>query len=238
MNPKNLTISDNSSDIRPRVALIACEVMKPELERARQDRNHVEIFYLEQSLHRTPQRMPQKVQEMVDRAAEFADRIVLGYGLCSNGIVGVTARRQELIVPRCHDCIAFFLGSHEAYQRDFESRPGTYYLTPGWISEKKDPLGIIENDYQPRFGRETAEWVMKEELKHYTHIVLIDTGTAEIGPLRKRAQENADFFAMTYEEIEGKSLAYFVKLLAGPYTEDDFFRLKPGESVTQEMFIG
>jgi hypothetical protein len=182
--------------------------------------------------------MSARIQALVDQAAEYADRIVLGYGLCSNGIVGVEARRQELIVPRCHDCIAFFLGSPGAYAKDHESRPGTYYLTPGWIAEGKDPLSIIEDEYEPKFGRETAEWVKKEELKHYTHIVMIDTGVAEIEPLRKRAEENAEFFNMQYIEIEGKSLDYFVKLVQGPYAEDEFFQLKPGEAVTQEMFIG
>jgi len=221
-----------------RVALVACEVMKPELERVRETNSHVEILYLEQSLHRTPLKMPGRVQALVDQAAEYADRIVLGYGLCSNGIVGVEARRQELIVPRCHDCIAFFLGSPEAYAKDHEVRPGTYYLTPGWIQERKDPLGIIEDDYRPRFGRETAEWVMKEELKHYTHIVLIDTGVADIAPLRERALENARFFGMAFVEVEGKSLEYFVKLIQGPYDAKDFILLKPGQAVTQEMFIG
>ena len=68
-----------------RIALVACEIMKPELERIRENNNHVEILYLEQSLHRTPQKMPARVQALVDQAAEYADRIVLGYGLCSNG---------------------------------------------------------------------------------------------------------------------------------------------------------
>ena len=221
-----------------RIALVACEIMKPELERIRENNNHVEVLYLEQSLHRTPQKMPDRVQSMVDQAAEYADRIVLGYGLCSNGIVGVEARRQGLIVPRCHDCIAFFLGSPEAYAKDHESRPGTYYLTPGWIQERKDPLSIIQDDYEPRFGKETGEWIMKEELKHYTHIILIDTGVADIVPLRERALENARFFDLTFKEIEGKNLEYFVKLLKGPYDIKDFITIEPGEAVTQEMFIG
>ncbi|MGE5255838.1 MAG: hypothetical protein ACM3KE_04160, partial [Hyphomicrobiales bacterium] len=68
-------------------------------------------------------------------------------------------------------------------------------------------------------------------------IALINTGVADMEPLRKRARENADFFNMNYEEIEGISLEYFVKLLDGPYTEAEFLRLKPGEAVTQDKFI-
>ena len=230
--PDNLEQNSNN-----RIALVACHVLEPELEAARRGDPSVDIIYLDQGLHRTPQAMADQVQEAVDRGSATADRVVLGYGLCSNGIVGVTARQPGLIVPRCHDCIALFLGSSRAYQDDFNSRPGTYYLTPGWVAERKDPLSIMREEYEPRYGRETAEWVKREELKHYTHIVLIDTGVAEIEPLRQVALENARFFDTQYVEIEGKSLEYFSKLVNGPYPAEDFIRLGPGEAVTQEMFF-
>jgi hypothetical protein len=220
-----------------KVVLVACQIMEPEMEQLRRERPHVEVKYLEQSLHRTPQKMPARVQATVDESADGAGRVVLGYGLCSNGIIGVQARGQELIVPRCHDCIGFFLGSPEAHRREMDAHPGTYYLTPGWVAERKDPLGIIEDDYVKRVGREMAEWAMREELKHYTRIALINTGVGDIEPLRARAQENARFFGMIYEEIQGGSLEYFVKLMDGPYPETEFLRLKPGKAVTQDMFL-
>ncbi|MBW1700560.1 MAG: DUF1638 domain-containing protein [Deltaproteobacteria bacterium] len=218
------------------IVVVACRVMEPELERVRQGKNHVEIRYLDQGLHRTPKDMAGVVQEQIDQAAKYADRIILGYGLCSNGIVGVTARQQGLIVPRCHDCIALFLGSPAAYKEVFEARPGTYYLTPGWVAEKKDPLGIVENDYTHRVGRETAFWVMEEELKHYTHIALIDAGVSDPGPLRERAMENARIFKKEYQEIQG-SMDYFKKIIQGPYADEDFFFIKPSSAIPQEIFL-
>lgn len=232
-------MSTNTSEkINGRLAIVACQVLEPELESIRKNHEDVEILYLDQGLHRTPQKMAAQVQALVDQAARTSERIVLGYGLCSNGIVGVEARHQGLIVPRCHDCIAFFLGSPKAYLDDFHSRPGTYYLTPGWIAERKDPLSIMRDEYEPRFGRETAEWIKREELKHYTHIVLINTGVAEPEPMRARARENAQFFNMKLLELEGQSLAYFNKLVKGPYEPAEFIHLNPGEVVTQDMFIG
>jgi hypothetical protein len=227
---------ERPSERKERRVIIACAIMKPELEAVRAGVDHLEIVYLEQGLHRTPQKMPSQVQEQVERAAEYAGSIVLGYGLCSNGIVGVTAREQGLIVPRCHDCIALFLGSPAAYQKAFSERPGTYYLTPGWIAEEKDPLGIVENDYTPRLGRDTSVWVMEEELKHYTHIALIKNGSGDLGPLRERAMENARFFKKTYEEIEG-SLQYFTEIARGPYPKKDFFFIEPGETIKQNIFF-
>ena len=227
------------SDTDPRKGrrvVIACRVMEPELTRVlAEGGDDAEILYLDQSLHRTPTKLLAQLQEKIDQVAQRASRIVLGYGLCSNGVVGVTARQQGLLIPRCHDCIALFLGSPSRYQEVFREKPGTYYLTPGWIAEKKDPLGILE-EYVPRYGRETAQWIVEEEFKHYTHIALIDTGVEEMAPLRSRAQENAAVLKKEYEEIRG-SLDYFRELLCGPYGEEKFLRLRLGEGFTQEMFL-
>ena len=227
----NRTLSNEKGPI----VIVACRVMEPELEKARDHDSRVEIRYLDQGLHRTPETMADLIQPQVDEAAQNAVRIVLGYGLCSNGIVGVKAGPQGLLIPSCHDCIAFFLGSPEAYGKAFEERPGTYYLTPGWVSERKDPLGIVEDDYTARVGREMAVWAMEEELKHYTHISLINTGIGDLGPLRERAKENARFFEKKYKEVQG-NLTFFRKLIHGPY-EDDFFFIDPSRKVEQELFL-
>ena len=232
-------MSAESAVRKARRVVIACRVMEPELTRVISEGEAgddcPDIVYLDQVLHRTPGKLLSLVQEKIDQAAQTASRIVLGYGLCSNGVVGVTARQQGLIIPRCHDCIALFLGSPARYHDIFHSKPGTYYLTPGWLAEKKDPLGIIEEQV-PKYGRETAQWVVEEELKHYTHIALINTGVEEMAPLRARAMENAAALNKQYEEIPG-SLDYFRELLLGPYTEEKFLRLRLGESFTQEMFF-
>ena len=232
-------MSAESAVRKARRVVIACRVMEPELTHVLSEEGAgddcPEIVYLDQALHRTPGKLLSLVQEKIDQAAQTASRIVLGYGLCSNGVVGVTARQQGLIIPRCHDCIALFLGSPARYHDIFHSKPGTYYLTPGWIAEKKDPLGIMEEQI-PKYGRETARWVVEEELKHYTHIALINTGVEDMAPLRARAMENAAALNKQYEEIPG-SLDYFRELLRGPYTEEKFLRLRLGESFTQEMFF-
>lgn len=225
-----------SSGTAAKTVLVACRVMAPELEAAAAGDPDLEIRYLDQGLHRTPQKMAAVIQAEIDRSADLAGRMVLGYGLCANGVVGVTARGPGLYLPRCHDCIAFFMGSHRAYLKAFEARPGTYYLTPGWVAEKKDPLGIVEEDYSPRLGRETAMWVMAEELKHYTHIALINTGVGDIERLRARARENARVFQKQFQEIPG-SLAFFARLARGPYTEADFLFLPSGRAITQAMIL-
>ncbi len=216
--------------------VIACRVMKPELDALVEDQPHIEIRYLDQNMHERPAQMPAVVQDEIDAVEAYAGQVILGYGLCSNGIAGVKAPRQGLIIPRVHDCITLFLGSRAAYEKVFYEQPGTYYLTPGWVEERKDPLGYMESAYVPKMGREKAEWGIREELKNYTRIVMIDTQSADMGPLRKIAKENAAFLDKQYEEIPGLP-DYFRRIIFGPYPEPDFIHLQPGEVMQQEMII-
>lgn len=210
--------------------------MEPELEILRTPGDDVEIRYLDQGLHMTPKKMAPAIQEQVDLVSGRFHEIVLGYGLCANGIVGVRAGEQGLYAPRSHDCIALFMGSCETYRTAIKKRPGTFYLTAGWIEDRKDPLSYMEDRYVPRMGRETAEWGMKEELKHYSHFVLIDTGAGDLGRLRKRTLENARFFGKAFEEIPGDP-TLFGKMLVAPLEDDDFIFIRPGESIRQSQFL-
>jgi len=213
--------------------VIACNIMKNELLRFQT--NGISFVFLEQSLHRTPQKMKGVVQEEMDKAENWeGDYIILSYGLCSNGIVGVKSKSHSIVIPRVHDCIALFLGSWEKYMEEHKKEPGTYYLTKGWIEEGKSPIGIYK-EYCQRYDKETAEWAIKEELKNYTRIALVDMGVDLSETHREHAKENARFLHLRYEEING-SLAFFEKMLRGWWSED-FIILKPGQEVTQELFL-
>jgi hypothetical protein len=221
--------------------IVACSIMRTELEEVLRAAAAVEVRYLEQALHRTPHLMTGRIQTEIDAVSSYAGRIVLGYGLCSNGVAGVVAGRQGIIIPKCHDCIALFLGSRAAYVELFNKNPGTYYLTPGWIEEKKDPLGTVQDEYTRRVGYETAVWAMREELKHYTHIAMISSGLTDIETYRQRAKENAEFFGKQYIEIKG-NLDYFRKMVCPDIFDegicsDDFVFVSSSLPITQEMFF-
>lgn len=215
--------------------VVACRIMQPELEKIRLPNDRVEIRYIDQGLHMTPKKMAPVIQEQIDLVTGRFDKIVLGYGLCANGIVGVLARAEGLYVPRSHDCIALFMGS-EAYRTAIKKRPGTFYLTAGWIDDRKDPLSYMEDRYIPRMGRETAEWGMKEELKHYSHFVLINTGVGDLDRMRRKMLENAKFFGKEYEVIPG-NLALLRKMIMEPLQDSDFIFIEPGKTIRQNMFL-
>ncbi len=217
----------------PKLLILACSVMEKEFQQFRN--GQMDFVFLDYGLHRVPEQMGQAIQVEIEKASNHPyDGIVLGYGLCSNGIVGIRSKVHRLILPRVHDCISLFLGSIESYQHQTKEHPGTYYLTPGWIEKGQTPLSKYES-YEKSYGKETAQWVLHEEMKHYTRIVFIDTGVYALESYRNEARRNAQFLGVTFEEVKG-SPDMFRKLVCGPW-EKDFLILDQNQPIEQEMFF-
>lgn len=218
--------------------IIACGSLKPELEAIKNEGNGVRVEYMAQNLHRSPKQLKEHLQEKLDEIDQLEEvqQLVLGYGLCSGGIVGLKVPGQGLVIPKVHDCIALMMGSRGSFNAYFNQNPGTYHLTESWIENEKDPLGLLENEYTERVGREMAEDALRTELKNYTHISFINTGIGNEEKYRKRAQQNADFFGKQFLEIEGSG-AYFRKMLYGPYDSKEFVHIEPYQIVNQKEFL-
>lgn len=214
--------------------VIACGSIGPELESLPKPPG-TDLYFMDQNLHRIPERLKEEVQKSLDRFDQY-DQVVLGYGLCSNGVAGVIPPTQQLFIPRVHDCISLFLGNRNKYKDVFYNYPGSYFLTKSWIEELKDPLGLMENEYTQRVGRETAEWAINEEIKNYKYIIFVNNGVGDTDKCRNRAIENATYFNKEFVEMEGQ-LAYFHRILNGPYDKTDFVTIMPGEEVKQKDFL-
>lgn len=216
--------------------IIACGGMKAEFERLSPADNGIEMYYMPQNLHRAPGTLRKKLQETIDRVAEDAETIILGYGLCCNGVVGLKAPKQGLIIPKVHDCIALYMGSREKYREIFSRQPGTYHLTRNWIDNRKDPLGLVEHEYKRRVGAEDARDTMEWEIKNYSHISYINTGAGQVEKYRNRALENAREFDKQFIEIPGED-KFFRQILFGPWDSKNFVNIKPHETSKQEYFL-
>jgi hypothetical protein len=214
--------------------LIACEVFKDEFEAA--SPSDLGRTYLPQGLHRTPGKMPAAIQEVLDRIDSVVESILLGYGLCSNGVVGVASRSASLIMPKVHDCIALLLGSRERYEEEVAACPGTYYITSGWAKYGTTSLSAYKNEYLPKYGEEDARYIAHECLKHYKRVALINHGAGDVELGRAHAREFADRFGLSYAEVPG-SLEYVRRLVTGPWDDDDFVITPPGQPISPTPFM-
>jgi hypothetical protein len=189
---------------------------------------------LEFGLHANPNRLRSALQEAIDAVSGQFDRILLGYGLCSRAVEGVQANGCSLVIPRVHDCIAIFLGSHAAYCDQSGSEPGTYYLTKGWIEAGDMPFAEYDRLVE-KYGQEKAIYLLKLMLANYKRLALINTGQYAIDRYREYARSMAEQFDLRYEEIDGSD-ALVKKLVHGPWDED-FVILQPGETFRLEQFL-
>ena len=209
-----------------RVKIIACATVIEELQTLLYD--GVEYSVLNFGLHVNPKRLRSALQEAIDSSAKSFDTILLGYGLCSQAVVGLRANDCTLVVPKVDDCIAIFLGSDQAYKAQYSSEPGTYYLTKGWIEVGDSPFSEYDNTVK-RYGVEKARRLMGKMLNNYTRLALINTGQYKLDRYRKYCRRAAKRFDLRYEEIPGSN-ALIKKLLHGPW-DDEFVVARPGETI-------
>lgn len=174
-----------------RLAAVACEVFRRELSAAAEKSpNAVELHWLPQGLHDTPDELRRRLTETlteIERADAQAppdgrlDAIVLCYGLCGGGLAGVRAGRLPLVLPRTDDCIGVLIGSQRRYLDYFHSRGGIYWYTPGWLDFAKTPSRTWYDaklrEYAERYGADNAAWLLEQEnawISAYDTCIYID----------------------------------------------------------------
>jgi hypothetical protein len=189
---------------------------------------------LDFGLHVNPKSLKEALQAAIDQAGRSADTVLLGYGLCSQAIVGLRANGCRLVVPRVDDCISIFLGSREAYTQQSRQEPGTYYLTKGWLEVGDTPFGEYDRMLE-KYGRERADRMIRLLLHNYTRLAFINTGIQGLDEYRRQAQELAERFVLRYEEIEGSN-ALVRKLLQGPW-DGEFIVIEAGGELRHEDYF-
>jgi hypothetical protein len=233
-----------------RIAVIACEVLFRECAlAAAHSTATVDLVMLPQGLHNTPADLRARVQAEVDRldaGPAYAhhrvndgvecpryDAILLAYALCSNGVVGVTAGRTPLVIPRGHDCITLLLGSREAYQQYFDTHRGIY----GWVERTLQP-GRERHDstrahYVETYGEDNADYLMEMEqgwFKEYAWATYINWDLPTAARDRAFTQDAADFLGWQYDEVRGDTRLMF-DFLDGQWDDARFLTVPSGACI-------
>ena len=219
------------------VVFLACKVFEGIVGSAN---NNVTTIFLDYGLHSIPKQLKQTLQKQIDSIYE-PSLIVIGYGLCGNGLHEIQSGKHTLVIPKADDCIAIFMGSRQRYMDQFNASPGTYYLSKGWFEVGSDPLSEYEKLVK-KYGSETADWLMLTQYQHYKRLVFVAHTTEDLVGYRPRALEVAKYcerFGMVYEEYLGSRefLDQISAVLADQHKlPPEFIVVSPGSMLTQEMF--
>jgi hypothetical protein len=228
-----------------RLKLIACEVLFREMCHACAHSPHqVDLEFLPKGLHDLGGKpMAAKIQEAVDRTPEGVyQAILLGYGLCGNGLEGLTARHTRLVLPRAHDCIALLLGSHERYQAYFADNPGTFYRSTGWL-ERGQGLQQLTHHTTGfdeslealilKYGEDNGSYLYQEMTRYraqYRKLTFIETGLEADGKFIAEAAAEARQKGWSFERLPG-DLAWLGHLVEGAWAEAEFVVAGPGQRI-------
>jgi hypothetical protein len=234
-----------------RLKVIACKVLFRELSLiAAKSKNFIDITYMRQGFHDEPNLLRERVQHEIDKIDrgddwytykscmnEDFDAILLGYALCSNGIIGLSSKKYKIVVPKAHDCITLLLGSKERYKEYFDSHKGVYWYSAGWLENTpmpgKERYEFIRNQYIEKYGEENADYLMEIEqnwFNEYQWCTFIDWPEFDNTGHKEYTKQCAEFLKWNYDEVTGdKSL--LVDFLNGNWDESRFLIVPPGKTI-------
>ena len=219
--------------------LISCEIFYREMCAAVAASPHqVDVEFLPKGLHDLGSaRMLSHLQKAVDTADPSQyQAVLLGYGLCGNGLVRLEARAIPLVVPRAHDCITLFLGSKERYLDYFNNTPGVYFKTTGWIERgggdgtsqlSFGQPGLQYGDLVEKYGEENARYLWEELAHNYRQYTFIEMGIEPDDRFERQTRELAMQRGWAYEKIPG-DMRLIRALVNGEWNEEDFLLVPPG----------
>jgi hypothetical protein len=233
---------------RKKLKFIGCDVLYREAcALAARTPHRVDLEFLPKSMHDDTDAMRRCIQQAVDAVEPDAGyhAVLLGYGRCNDGVVGIAARHTPLVLPRAHDCITLFFGSREAFRKSFEDHPGTYYMTTGWYERTPEEHGLEDqssvrhvplagsyDELVRRYGRDNAEYIA-ETLggwsKHYSRMLYLEMGTTDEEPIIRAARREAEQRGWAFERRKG-DWTLMEKFFDGEWDED-FVVVPPGGHV-------
>lgn len=215
------------------IKIIACEVMKHELQ-AVPNTHNVDYEFVSMGLHLYPEKLGKELQNMLDRTLGY-DRVILAFGLCGGAGKDLRAGAFTLTVPQVHDCIPLLLGSRERFEECKAEEIGTFYLTCGWLQGERS----IGSDYQrirEKYGEKKAASVFKRIYDSYRRILFIHTGNPQEEQYLKKSEEIGQLLQLSLQTIQG-DLRYLERLVNGPWDEQHFINVPPGGMVKEEYFF-
>lgn len=221
------------------LVVIACEVMRglidPRLP------NDTPITFMSYDYHVRPKSMKEALQSQLDKLTE-PSRVIIGYGSCGNGMIGLNAGPHTLFIPRMDDCIAMMLGSYDAYIEEFRNNPGTYFLNKGWLESGNEPMSEYLG-YVERYGEKKANILMEAMYAHYTRLCFIAFSEQDLIDYRPKAKKVADFcvqrWDMSYIEKVGTEdfISGLIELPDNPQQPaTEYLIIEPGETVEAALF--
>lgn len=229
--------------------VISCGMLSDEFKRAYQVCNSkCDIVWTKRALHKHPMSLKDTLMSII---AEHQDQddILLTYGLCGNGTIGIKSEHTRLVIPRFHDCIHQLIQSVDNYTThnaelwkignseinvQKQTKAGHLYLTRSWTLDQ-EAICQQSRAIMKTYGKYQGQEILDEMYGDYTDIDVIDTDSYDVPAVLQYAQDAAKMHNLDVNQIKGSTLI-LEKLLRGEW-DSDFIVLEPGQELKQNHFF-
>jgi hypothetical protein len=230
--------------------LIACEVFFREASLFAASSPHlIDMEFTDKGAHDKSETLRKRIQAAIDAAEEGPrtyDAILLGYGLCGNGVLGLGAGSAPLVIPRAHDCCTIFLGSRKTFARYFKDNPSLPFSSAGYMERGGDPIheatalshllgeGAGLEELIKRYGEENGRYIF-ETLSappsgEDRAVMFIDVPELSHLGYAQKCRAQAEEAGMDFHLAPGDARLIRM-LLFGEWDEGEFLIVPPGRKI-------
>ncbi len=230
--------------------LIACEVFFREASLFAASSPHlIDAEFTEKGAHDKSETLRNRIQAAIDATGSGPrayDAILLGYGLCGNGLLGIRARGVPLVIPRAHDCCTVFLGSRKAFERYFKDNPSLPFSSAGYMERGGKPIheasalthvlgeGAGIEELIAKYGEENGRYIFEtlgsRPAGKENAVVFIDVPELSHLGCAEKCRAQAEEAGMEFRLVPGDPRLIRM-LLHGEWNDEEFLTVPPGHKI-------
>lgn len=228
-----------------KLALISCMIFSREVNYLiSKSENIIHSFWLEKNLHDFPDELQSNIQYTINLIEAVNERnlenkpfdaIILGYGLCSNGIIGLSSKSLPIIAPKCVDCMALFLGSNQKYTYLTHTYKQISWYNKAWIENSFVPsTETVEIDDDLTLNNTMSiDDILHAELEalnNKKHAIFIKSKIFDDSEQQSFIEKTAKYFKWEFIKVDG-DMSYFMALLNSKWDNRLFLTCPPLHSI-------
>lgn len=196
--------------MKTNILLIACGMIQDEITQALKNTGiSYDTVWMSSDLHTNPDFLRIELQIEIDKHQDY-EMILLAYGNCGKGLVGIVSKKTKLAFLRSEDCIQILLHKNKKLK---SLRGETFFITKGWMLGKKS----LREEYHyalNKYGPRRAGIIMEIMFKNHKSLMMVDSGAYELENWVHCAKHLSQVFKLEFCITQGdvELLEMFVSL--------------------------
>lgn len=217
-----------------KMLVIACETLKEELLHIAEKNNiDINFAWVNSGLHEIPENLCNQLQEEINKYDGHYENLLLAYGSCGGGTIGLKTEMSKLIIPAADDCLSLVLGGNCRRNKIAED-DCAFFMTKGWVRCRREMKNTSLQYLREKYGDELAEEIFKDMYVNYRSIDIIDTDAYDLNEIKNEINEFKTIINLSEKVVKG-DLSIIVNFLTKVW-DKGFIIKSPGDLIKKSDF--